>query len=129
MALEAAHALGFGGVVILPGVGLGAGEESQQAQRVADVVGALGGGVGVVAGLPEPAPELEVTLVFALPSDETVSTWASPVGLRGRDVALSFENVRPDSRIAISQHVVARLTGREAGPPADPRGPGEGRSG
>ncbi len=79
--------------------------------------------------LPEPAPELEVTLVFALPSEETVSTWASPVGLRGQDVALSFENVRPDSRIAISQHVVARLTGREAGPPADPRGPGEGWSG
>ncbi len=83
----------------------------------------------VFRSLPEPPPELEVTLVFVLPSDETVSTWASPVGLRGQDVALSFENVRPDSRIAISQHVVARLTGREAGPPADPLGPGEGRSG
>ena len=79
--------------------------------------------------LPEPPPEREVTLVFELPSDQTVSTWASPVGLRGQDVALCFENVRPDSRIAISQHVVARLTGTDAGPSADSRGPGEGPSG
>ncbi len=70
--------------------------------------------------LPEPAPEREITLVFALPSDESVSTWASPVGLRGRDVALAFENVRPGSRVAISQHVVAQLTAR---------GSAEGRSG
>ena len=61
---------------------------------------------------PEPAPEREITLVFALPSDESVSTWASPVGVRGRDVAFSFENVHPDSRAAISQHVVAQLTAR-----------------
>ena len=70
--------------------------------------------------LPEPVPEREITLVFALPSDESVSTWASPVGLRGRDVALSFENVHPDSRLAISQHVAAQLAAR---------GSAEGRSG
>jgi hypothetical protein len=79
--------------------------------------------------LPEPPPEREVTLVFALPSDETVSTWASPVGLRGQDVALSFQDVRLDSRVAISQHIVARLTGKQAVSPADGRGPGEGSGG
>ncbi len=73
--------------------------------------------------LPESPPEREVTLVFALPSDESISTWASPVGIRGQDVALSFGSVRPDSRLAISQHVVSRLTGKPAGLPPAPQDP------
>ena len=56
------------------------------------------------------SPEPEVTLVFPLPSGETVSTRTRPISRGRHNVAFAFDDLPHESRSAIGRFVMGRLS-------------------
>ncbi len=59
---------------------------------------------------PRLLSEQEITLVFDLPVDTTISTRARPVHQKDREVGLAFENLTPECGADISHYVIDQLT-------------------
>ncbi len=59
---------------------------------------------------PRLLPEQEITLIFDLPGDISISTRARPVHRKDHEVGLAFENLPSQSRAVVSRYVIDQLT-------------------